>query len=82
MATAHRNGIPPKKLHFKQVVSFSDMDFNEDVILKWCRECLSGHMQYDYVVFNGDKGKLNRTIEMTAWFQNKTDADRFRKQWM
>lgn len=82
MGTVHRNGTPPKRLLFKKVQTYSDMEFNEELIAKWAREHLTAHMQYDYTVFNGDKGKLNRTVEYTAWFQNKTDAERFQKQWM
>lgn len=82
MGTVHRNGLPPKKLHFKQNRIFKDMEFHEELILKWCRETLLSHMQYDYTVFNGSKGKLNRTIDFVAWFQTKTDAERFRQQWM
>lgn len=82
MGTVHRNGLPPKRLQFKQTRTFSDMEFNEELILKWCRETLVNHMQYDFTVFNGDKGKLNRKIEFVAWFQTKTDAERFRQQWM
>jgi len=82
MGVVFRNGIPPKRLHFKMTRVFSDLEFNEDLITKWSREHLSSPMQYDFTIFNGDKGKLNRTIELTVWFQTKTDADRFRKQWM
>lgn len=81
MGTVHRNGIPPKRLPFKKVMTFSDMKFNEETICKWAREHLENHMQYDFTVFNGTKGKLNRSIEFTAWFQTKTDADRFENGW-
>lgn len=81
MGTVHRNGAPPKRLLFKKVISFSDMRFNEDTICKWAREHLTHHMQYDFVVFNGSKGKLNRTIELTAWFQTKADAEMFELAW-
>lgn len=82
MGTVHRNGIPPKKLFYKKVVSFSDMTFNEDLIVKWASEHLTGHMQYDYIEFNGSKGKLNQDVELTAWFQNKADSERFYRQWI
>jgi hypothetical protein len=82
MGTVHRNGIPPKRLPFKKVQTYSDMEFNEELITKWAREQLENHMQYDIVVFNGTKGKLNRSIEFTAWFQTKIDAERFQKKWM
>lgn len=82
MGTVHRNGQPPKRLPYKMVQSFSDMNFNEEIIAKWAREHLDGHMQYDFVKFNGSKGKLNRDIEFTAWFGTKADAERFRIAWM
>ena len=82
MGTVHRNGTPPKRLLFKKVQTYGDMEFNEELIAKWAREHLEGHMQYDFIVFNGNKGKLNRSIEFTAWFQTKIDAERFQKAWM
>lgn len=82
MGTVHRNGIPPKRLLWKKVQNFSDMQFNEDAITDWAREALDHHMQYNIVVFNGSKGKLNRTVEFTAWFQTKDDAERFQEKWM
>lgn len=82
MGNVHRNGTPPKRLLFKKVVSFSDMNFNEDIIVKWARENLGNHMQYDFVKFNGTKGKLNCDIEFTAWFETKTDAERFARAWL
>lgn len=82
MGTVHRNGTPPKRLLFKKITTFSDMQFNEDVISKWAREHLDGHMQYDFILFNGTKGRLNRNVEYTAWFQTKIDAERFQKAWM
>lgn len=81
MGTVHRDGKPPKRMLFKKVLSFTDMEFNEDIITKWAREHLEGHMQYDFIVFNGSKGKLNRNIEFTAWFLTKTDAERFERAW-
>ena len=82
MGTVHRNGTPPKRLPWKKVQSYTDMEFNEELIAKWAREHLEGHMQYDFTVFNGSKGKLNRDVEFTAWFQTKIDAEKFQKQWM
>lgn len=82
MGTVHRNGTPPKRLLFKKVQVYTDMEFNEELIAKWAREHLEGHMQYDFIVFNGTKGKLNKSVEYTAWFQTKIDAERFQKAWM
>ena len=81
MGTVHRDGKPPKRLLFKKVITFSDMNFNEDIICKWAREHLVNHMQYDIVVFNGSKGKLNRSVELTAWFMTKSDAEMFERAW-
>lgn len=82
MTTVHRNGTPPRQMPYKLVQVFSDMEFNEELITKWAREHLQSPMQYDIAVFNGTKGKLNRTVEFTAWFKSKVDAERFRVAWM
>jgi hypothetical protein len=82
MGSVYRNGKPPKKLLHKRVTWFSDMDFKEDNIVAWAKQSLAHLMQYDFVKFNGTKGKLNRSIELTAWFQTKGDAEAFEKEWM
>jgi len=82
MGTIHRLGIPPKRLLYKKVLTFSDMEFNEDRLCEWARESINHHMQYDYVAFNGSKGKLNREIELTVWFQTRADAALFIKDWV
>jgi hypothetical protein len=81
MATVHRNGIPPKRLLHKKIETFSDMEFKEDQIVDWLKENIDHRVQYDYTVFNGSKGKLNRTIEFTVWFQTKQDAEKFSEVW-
>lgn len=81
MATIHRNGIPPKRLPYKVVISFTDMEFNEAYVVQWCKDNLLKAAQYDFTKFNGSKGKLNRSIELTVWFQSKKDAKMFEEAW-
>lgn len=81
MSTVYRNGHPPKKMPHKKVRTFSDIEFNEEVITNWCRDHLEKPVQYDFTVFNGSKGKLNRSVELIVWFQSKADAQRFAQAW-
>jgi len=82
MASVHRNGLPPKKLLHRKTISFMDFQFNEEAICQWARENLEHPMQYDFVVFNGSKGRLNQSITLKVWFQTKHDADTFEKRWI
>ena len=82
MGTVHRNGTPPKKFPWKKVQVYGDWEFNEELIVKWARENLSAHMQYDFVVFQGPERFSKKTIELTTWFQSKLDAEKFQKVWM
>jgi hypothetical protein len=68
-------------MRFKVLQSFSDIAFNEQAITQWMRETLECPAQYDFTVFNGTKGKLNRTVDLVVWFKIKADAEAFKDRW-
>lgn len=82
MGTVYRNGQPPKNMPFKIIQEYSDYEFSEELITNWARQQCSGHVQYDFIIFNHDKMFKAKTIQLTLWFQRKADAELFRQNWM
>jgi hypothetical protein len=80
--TVHRHGTPPRRCQHRRVLLLSDIDFREQALVDWANGLLRHHMQYDFVVFNGSKGRLNRQIQLTVWFHTSGDALLFDRDWM
>jgi len=81
MPKVHRCGDPPRRLLNMVKVRMAQHEFNELNLVEWLRSSCQRDCQYDITVFNGDKGKLNRDVEIRAWFGSFQDAQTFRTHW-
>lgn len=82
MGTVHRNSLPPKNLRHHYVLRFPDYEFNEDHLINWAKTYCQGHMQYDFIRFEGPNRFAKVSIDLKVWFEKKQDAVLFREHWI